>query len=247
MQPLLRNVSTGILESDSLEPYFTEYVHSIYRHFAVNGANRYYWRYVSTHISRTGYVGNNLLGFNCLKYGTRCMADNRDCQYFVTWPDVQILSNSSIFLLIGVSHRSTGKAKWENVVPMFQDKGFHHKFYRSHYLHLIPEQYTGSAVAFPPGIDTSVPKDVLDKLFVIAAMRPAMCQQYFDAAAYPELHDIPKFCFDGNDFGYNESGKFFFVHRNYVDSKSRTRPAAEEMIPMMVMQFDAQWFDFNTA
>ena len=56
------------------------------------------------------------------------MADNRDSCYFVSWPQVSVLSNTSVFFIIGVVHEDTGKAEWENIVPMFQNNGFEHKY-----------------------------------------------------------------------------------------------------------------------
>jgi len=242
------NTSTGVYEQDSLQPFFNDYVHSVYEYFNVDKATTFEWRYSSVKVSRPGYMGNNHYGFNCLKYGTRCMADNRDSQYYVSWPDVQVLTNSSVFLVLGVSHSATAKAEWENVVPMFQDNGFEHKFYRSHFLDFMGEKIRGSANNFPPGINKTIPAQVLEKFFVVAAMRPMMCAEYFDARQFEaELGAVPKFCFDHADYGYNESQNFFFVHRNYIDVKTGTRPSADEMIPFVVMHFETQWFDFNTA
>eukprot|EP01083_Nonionella_stella_P002444 7062_1 len=245
--PFISNTSTGIYEQDTLQPYFTSYVDAVYKYFSVHYRERYMWRYKNVKISRPGYMNNNHFGFNCLKYGTRCMADNRDSQYYVSWPDVEVLTNTSIFFVIGVSHQATKKAQWENIVPMFQNNGFEHKFYRSHYLDYLADKYINSSLTFPPKMNQSIPMDVLDKFFVIAAMRPAMCSKYFDSKRYPELNKIPKFCFDGNDYGYNESQNMFFVHRNYINALTNTRPNANEMIPFVVMQFETQWFDFNTA
>ena len=90
--------------------------------------------------------------------------------------------------------------------------------------------------------------DVLDKFFVIGAMRPQMCKKYFDQNdVYPDLKSIPKFCFDGEDYGYDESQSWFIVHRNYLNQRLKTRSDANEMIPFVIMEFDSQWVEFGTA
>merc|ERR1712032_273724 len=92
--------------------------HTFHNYFGVQFADLYKWRYVGTKISRSGYQGNNYFGFNCIKYGTRCMADNRDSCYSVSWPEVSVMSNTSVFFIVGVVHQDTNKAQWENIVPM---------------------------------------------------------------------------------------------------------------------------------
>ena len=158
------------------------------------------------------------------------------------------MSNTSIFLIIGVVHEDTGKAQWENIVPMFQNNGFEDKFYRSHYLDYLAKKYRNSATLFPPLMNKTIPMDILDKFFVIGAMRPQMCKKYFDAGdLYSDLKSVPKFCFDGADYGYDESQKWFIVHRNYLNRQLKTRSDANELIPFVIMEFDSQWVEFGTA
>ena len=247
-QPFVHNLSTGQYEQDVLQPYFSRYSDAVYRYFNVEQAGRYLWRYVSSKVSAPFYAGNHGYGFNCMKYGTRCMADNRDAQYFLNWPDVSELSNSSVFVMVGVVHSAMGKCQWENLVPYFANSGVHSKFYRSHYLDYLSERFEGSALAFPPGVNKTIPEEKLGKLFVVAAMRTEMCEKYFDAHdAFPELRDVPKFCFDGNDFNYSAPQRWFMVHRCYINPETQTRPDANEMIPFVTMRFEAQWFDWGTA
>ena len=245
--PFVHNLTTGIFEQETLEPAFTAYSKMVYSHFNVEHRSRYQWRYESTKISSPFYEGNHEYGFDCIKYGTRCMADNRDAQYFLTWPDVSVLSNSSILLILGVVHEDTGKCQWENLVPYFANSGVHSKFYRSHYLDYMAPKYRGSALTFPPAANGSIAGEELEKLFIVAAMRTEMCERYFDNEAFPELRGVPKFCFDGNDFNYSSPQRWFMVHRCYINPATQTRPDAKEMIPFVTMQFDTQWFEWNTA
>lgn len=248
--PFIHNLSTGVFEQETLESVFTAYSKIIYNHFNVEHRDKYEWRYENTKISSPFYQGNHEYGFNCMKYGTRCMADNRDAQYFLTWPDISTLTNSSIFLTIGVVHEDTGKCQWENVVPYFANSGVHSKFYRSHYLDYMAPKYRGSALSFPPNVMEEINEKEskeLGKLFIVAAMRTEMCDKYFDNAQFPELKVIPKFCFDGNDFNYSSPQRWFMVHRCYINPATQTRPDAKEMIPFITMEFDSQWFEWNTA
>merc|ERR1712129_377939 len=70
-----QNTSTGIREQSSLSGNFSKYVNAIYRYFNVEQKNEFFWRYENTKVSQPFYSGNHDYGFNCMKYGTRCMAD----------------------------------------------------------------------------------------------------------------------------------------------------------------------------
>ena len=247
-EPFVHNLSTGVYEQDTLEPYFTQYSNMVYQYFNGFGARKE-WRYSGTKISQPFYNSNHGYGFNCVKYGTRCMADNRDAQYFLTWPDFSMMTNTSIFIFVGIVHKDMDKCQWENLVPYFANSGEHSKFFRSHYLDYLSLKYRYSALQFPPNVNASgIPRTVLDKFFVVAAMRPQMCAQYFDNNMdYPQLKTIPKFCFDNNDFNYSSPQKWFMVHRCYINPATTTRPDSTEMIPFVSMQFETQWFEFNNA
>merc|ERR1719162_191843 len=202
--PFVHNLSTGHYEQTELAPYFGRYSEAMYHYFNVAERERFEWRYVGTKVSAPFYAGNHEYGFNCMKYGTRCMADNRDAQYFLNWPDVSTLSNSSVFLMMGVVHSSMNKCEWENLVPYFANSGVHSKFYRSHYLDYLAPRFEGSAMSFPPGVNKTIPSEMLGKFFVVAAMRTEMCERYFDEKEkFPELSGVPKFCFDNDDFNYS--------------------------------------------
>lgn len=245
----ITNISTGIYEQDQLQPYFTNYVNGIYKYFNIDNLDLYSWRYIGTKMSLSLYNTNHKYGFNCIKYSTRCMADNRDSQYFVNWPDVSILSNTSIFLMIGIIHQDTNKCQWENIVPYFQNSGYHDKYYRSHYLAYFPSKYRYSSLEFPPNLqnNSDIPSNILSKFFIVAAMRTSMCQQYFDNNhQFPELKNIPKFCFDDNDFNYSlPTQNWFLMHRCYINPITKTRSDPNEMLSFVIMEFDTQWFDFG--
>eukprot|EP01084_Bolivina_argentea_P042627 78592_1 len=246
--PYLVNTSTGRYEADTLQPYFTQYVNSVYEYFNVKYPRKYYLQYVSTKMNRPGYMGNTVDGYACIKYSTRCMGDNRDCTYFLGWPDVEQMTNTSIFFFIGVIHTDTGHAEWENMVPMFETSGIGDRFYRSHYLDYMTDKYRYSAMTFPPNINKTIPQNVLNKFFILAAMRPDMCAKYFDNhEKYPELKDIPKMCFDNNDWPYNTSENWFMIQRDYLDPHTHTQPSYNEMIPLMSVKFEEEWYNFNEA
>eukprot|EP01084_Bolivina_argentea_P213061 362006_1 len=244
----VHNLSTGIYEQDILEPYFTKYSYLVHKYFKSFGKNKE-WRYENTKISQPFYNSNHKYGFNCVKYGTRCMADNRDAQYFLTWPDYSIMTNTSIFIFTGIIHKDMSKCQWENIVPYFANSGIHSKFFRSHYLDYLSPKYRYSALQFPPNVNQSgIPSNILNKFFIVAAMRPQMCAKYFDNnIQYPQLKNIPKFCFDNNDFNYSSPQRWFMVHRCYINPTTQTRPDADEMIPFISMQYETQWFESNHA
>eukprot|EP01084_Bolivina_argentea_P071901 130620_1 len=168
-QPFVHNLSTDRYEQDELQPYFMQYSDLVYKYFNGFGAQNEF-RYVSTKISQPFYNSNHKYGFNCIKYGTRCMADNRDAQYFLTWPDYSVMSNTSVFILMGVVHREMGKCEWENLVPYFANSGVNSKYFRSHYLDYLSTKYRDSARKFPPNINETgkIPNDVLNKFFIVA-------------------------------------------------------------------------------
>ncbi|ETO28812.1 hypothetical protein RFI_08313 [Reticulomyxa filosa] len=232
---MIRNTTTGISEQTmyggQLESAFQTLVSSVVNYVRTG----FGFEYRTMIVSAPFYHGTLDYGFGCLEYDTRCLADNRDSQYFVTAPEVFYMTNSSYFLMIGVAHSLVGTNMWENIVPYFQEAGWNvgeQRYYRANHLCYMGDVYAKSAMNFPPNISSVITNpDILDKLFVVSFMRHVLCDSFDDG--------IPHFCITQQELAMDR--KWFPFHRNYINPLTNTRPDWSEMIPFVLVEFDSHW------
>eukprot|EP00483_Globobulimina_turgida_P010616 UN10637 len=195
-----------------------------------------HYQYRSTKVGVPFYKGRMAYGYECIEWGTRCLADNRDCQYFMTWPDVSYLpnDNNTIQFIIGAVHAETKVCQWGSIVPYFAQKGIVEEMtktnYRADELVLMDNEYKLSAMKFPPNIDNqTIPTNIREKFFIIAVMRPQTVQnfQYFNQTPY--------FIITEDKLPYNLGYSPF--HRCYVNNITKTRPPPTNVLPMTVVEF----------
>eukprot|EP01084_Bolivina_argentea_P193463 331903_1 len=220
-------------EIQLLEPYYDKYIELLIS-FMTSTANLYQFRGI--HVSRSHYTGNLGYGYQCIEWGTRCMADNRDCQYFFTGPDLSYLpnDNKTVQFIVGVVHADMNVCEWSNIVPYFPNDGIveyiTHKNYRANGSVLMDYEYRLSALSFPPNIDNNtIPYDILNKFFIISVMRPGTAHNY------KYLNMTPYFIIDTDKLKYKDG--YVPVERCYVNNITKTRPPQQNILPMTVVDF----------
>eukprot|EP01084_Bolivina_argentea_P022834 42469_1 len=239
--PFFLNATTGIYEQNIVGNAFVDYYQNIIA-YTTDQTQGLKWNYISTKVSASGYKDDRNYGPSCIKFDTRCIADNQDANYFVSWPDVSVLNNHDIWFIVGVIHADLNKSRWDNIAPYFEMAGIGNRFYESNKLVMLNDNYRNSSLSFPPKeyMKNKINLNILNKFFVIAAMRPEMCDKYFNNPQnYPQLISMPKFCFTNQTFPSDiRKQNWFIVQRSYVNNRTLTRPLSKELIPFVILQFN---------
>ena len=201
--------------------------------FMTNDVNNY--QYKSTIVGVPFYKGRIGYGYECIEWGTRCLADNRDCQYFMTWPQVSYLprDNKTIQFIVGVIHPDMNICEWGSIVPYFPQDGIAefitNENYRAEQMVLMDFEYRYSALKFPFGVGDDIPYNILNKFFIISVMRPGSVDEY------KYFNMTPSFVIDTDKMKYKDG--YNPLHRCYINKKTNTRPPPQNMIPMTVVEF----------
>lgn len=214
--------------------YFTKYINLIFQ-YMTSLSNQ--WQYRSTKISTPFYKGFYEYGFNCIEHGTRCLGDNRDAQYWFTYPDVQYLKNYTLQLLVGIvhSHPDIKICEWGDIIPYFENRGmvqaFSKKNFRSNGVYITYNDLINSSLIFPPAsfMNNAIPYNILKKFYVIAYMRPILMERF------NFTNRIPTNIF--YEYLLPMNSAWFPMDRCYNNPATNTRPPPSTMISETIMEF----------
>ena len=162
-------------------------------------------------------------GFECIDENKDCLGDNRDALYWQKNDKKYEIHNNSYYIIIGVNHANLNQTTYDNVALYIGNNAITTEPGPS----ITNFEYNNSAYAIP--LQTSIPNNYLDNIFVIQTTRIQNC--LFQNGT----NKLPGFCLTEKQLNYSQD--ISWSARNYLNPFTFTRPDIKQIIPDTIIEF----------